>query len=113
MPNKRLPRAAKTLIRQISDKRKSAKIEPIDESADGLNVVRQFRLDKGTSTWLKPSLDAILELDPRIASYSTNNKGQIILTFTGSREADDDARFPLDEAAEVDSGDEGEGASGS
>lgn len=92
----RLTYAARTLMRQIGDKRNyDVKFgEP-----DGLGVVRDIRFDKRTSKWLAPLLEAIE--DPRIAEANVTEAGYLHVTFVAGPQADDRRKFPLDDAATV------------
>lgn len=99
MPNKRLPRAAKTLTAQLEAKYKTVKVEPVADSADGLNVLRRVKFGpKAPAEYLAKALKTLD--DPRIVDSKTTSTGTTI-TFSGDRLADDTTSFALDEAIEV------------
>lgn len=86
--------AAETLAQQVTELRKSAKVEIADDP-DGIDVHRAVKFDKATSKWLEPRLDAIN--DPRIASLDVS-KEVLTVTFVPDMSADTRDPFPLDEA---------------
>lgn len=93
----RIPHAATQLIEQVTAERKSAKYEREGEP-DGLEVIRTISFDKGTSTWLKPILEAVE--DERIQEMHLL-KDRLHVTFTAGPEADSREEFPLADADEV------------
>ena len=99
MPNRRLPRSAKTLIAQMEQKYKTVKAEPVADSADGLNVMRQVKFSpKAPAEYLHRALKSLL--DPRVESVKSTS-GVLTVTFSADRIADDTTSFALDEAIEV------------
>lgn len=86
--------AAEQLTQQVTELRKSAKVEIADDP-DGIDVHRAIKFDKATSKWLEPRLDAIN--DPRVQSLDLS-KDVLTVTFVAGMEADTRDPFPLDEA---------------
>jgi hypothetical protein len=93
MNNTRLPRAASTLMSQVSARKPRTTVEPHGDP-DGLGVVRSIIFNKATGTWLTPILEAIA--DPRIQSVETQDGGRVVVTFVHTIYADRTAEFPLD-----------------
>src|ERR1044072_6554594 len=99
MPNRRLPRAAKTLIAKMEEKYKSVKVEPVVDSADGLSVMRQAKFSPKAPVYdLPKALKALM--DPRVGAVR-NASGVLTVTFSGDRLADDTTPFALNDATEV------------
>lgn len=88
--------AARTLLRQIGDRRN---YDVKFGDPDGLGVVRGLRFDKRTSKWLAPLLDEMN--DDRIEEVYVTEAGYLHVNFVADRKADDRRKFPLDEAATV------------
>src|ERR1044072_7246215 len=99
MPNRRLPRAAKTLIAKMEEKYKSVKVEPVVDSADGLNVMRQVKFSPKAPA-AHPLNAAQARMGPR-ADAVRNPSGVLPVTFSGDRLADDTTPFALNDAPEV------------
>lgn len=93
----RIPYAAQTLIDQVTERRKSAKVT-IEQDPDGFDVNRVIKFDKATSAWLRPILEAVA--DPRIVGLGTV-KDQLTVIFSARTNADERDEFALDEADAV------------
>lgn len=91
----RLPYGAKRLVEQVQDAKPRTKVEPVDESLDGLNVYRTVRFSKSGGKWLAPLLEEIK--DPRIATVRDTDDG-LEVTFVATPLADNRDPFPLDAA---------------
>lgn len=92
-----IPHGAKTLIKQIESRYKTAKAEPVGED-DGFGVKRSIRFDKTSSKFLAkvlPFLD-----DWRIFAYYEDD-GQVTVVFSGDIIADQRHEFALDDAETV------------
>lgn len=93
----RVPYAAATLSRQVREKNKRAKLEPVGET-DGFGVKRSLKVDKTTSRTLRPQLELLN--DPRILSLEDDD-GHLIVTFVPHGLADRRDEFPLEAAAVI------------
>lgn len=93
----RIPYAATVLIRQVQERHKRAKAEPVGDP-DGFRVQRSIRFDKTSSKSLKPLLE-VLD-DPRIESLEDDG-GALVVTFVATSRADRRDPFPLEAAAIV------------
>lgn len=91
----RLPYAAKRLAEQVVDAKPRTKVEPVEDSLDGLGVYRTVRFSRSGGKWLQPLLEEIG--DPRIISLSSTDDG-LDVTFVGTPLADNRDPFPLDAA---------------
>lgn len=102
----RTPRAARTLIRQVReslnrkpDSKAGQETAVAVDEPDGLGVHRTFMFDKVASKALPEGLIN----DPRIIAVTTD-KGQVRVTFTGLRKADDASDFDLSAPEEPEEG---------
>jgi hypothetical protein len=90
--------AAKTLIRQVDERRPDAS-HAISSEVDGIGRIRSVEFDAKTSKWLAPILEACA--DPRIAFVKKNRKNRMTVTFVSTVKADHADPFALDEADAV------------
>jgi len=93
----RLPYAAKQLIKQVQKNYPDATYEVTDEP-DGLGVHRAIKFDRDTSQVLEFAFDQFLDMDERVAEFHTTDAGYTHVEFVSGPAADDQRRYPLDEA---------------
>lgn len=107
----RIPHAARTLVRQMSE-RFPEDLAAFDD-VDGFGVYRSVRYEGEAASFLKAA-DLALSLDPRVQSVVSVEE-QVLITFVGDARADHaQPEYPLDSVAEIepiedDSEDDGEG----
>jgi hypothetical protein len=93
----RIPKAAVTLINQVKQTKPRSVAEPHGDP-DGLGVIRTIRFSKSAGDWLEPLLFEIS--DPRVVALDSED-GDLLVTFSTGRDADQRHAFPIYEAEEV------------
>ena len=93
----RLVGAAIQLATQVQAMRPHSVINPVG-SSDELDRFRGIRFDPGTSSWLAPTLDVIL--DERIAAMEFEGK-RLIVYFVPDVRSENRDLYPLIEAMRV------------
>lgn len=98
--------SARTLAQQILQRWPDAKITNPDEP-DGLGIHRQLQIEQPEAVEIFDVLVPIAQHDRRILTLDLRDGGPLTVTFSSdSKVVDVHTKFPIDEVAEIQKGDE-------